>query len=151
MATAAIIPLANSQELLVVEPSELSDDIIRILQRENVKFEIWMDCARGFLSQGRVDEYTRLLNSLISEVQRRRDYSPQAIFIHVQAICSLADLYQQQARLTEDSEQKRKLNAEANKLYFEARRIEDKEMLPYLGLGELALSTVRSNYCHQKH
>lgn len=142
MATAVTIPLARSHELLVLDPRELSDDIIRILQRENVNFEIWLNCARGLLSQGRVDDYIRLLKSLINEVQQRPN-SAQTKFIHVQAICSLADLYQQQSRLTEDTEQKRQLTSQANALYFSAIKVDTQEMLPHIGIGEQAFDKVR--------
>lgn len=141
MATAVTIPLPKSRESLIVQIDELSEDIISILRREDVDLKYWLECGRGLLSQGRVEAYTKLLKSLISEAALQHR-SPQAKFIHVQALCSLADLQQQQARLTEDQEKKRVLFAEANKLYFDAQKVDHQEMLPHLGLGELSLSKV---------
>jgi len=140
MATAVTIPLPKSRERLVVDLIDLNEDIISILRREGVELKFWLDCGRGLLSQGRVEAYAKLLKSLIDEAARSR--SRQDTFIHVQALCSLADLRQQQARLSEDLEKKRLLFAEANRLYFDAQKVDHQENLPHLGLGELSLSKV---------
>jgi hypothetical protein len=141
MATAVTIPLPKSRESLVVQINELNEDIISILRGEDVDLKYWLECGRGLLSQGRVEAYERLLKSLIDEARRQRR-PPQPIFIHVQALCSLADLKQQQARLEEDPEKKRLLLNDANKLYFDAQKVDHREILPHLGLGELSLSKV---------
>ena len=147
MAAAVRIPLYKSNEVLIVQQHELSDDIISILQREGVDFRIWLECARGLLSQGRVEAYKKLLHSLINEIKGFRA-DPRSKFIHIQALCSLGDLLQQQARLEEDTEIKRQHLVEARNLYFEAVKIDDKEMLPHLGTGDAFLIQVRtlSNY-----
>ena len=143
MASAIAIPLARSPEALVIYPHELSDGIITVLKQEQVPLEIWLECARGLLGQGQVDAYTTLLRAITVEATSRRDPSPQARFVHVQALCSLADLHLQQARLAEDVEQRRELHTTASNLYFAAQRVDHREMLPHMGLGEFAMSTVR--------
>jgi hypothetical protein len=141
MATVVTIPLQKSRESLVVNLNELNEDIILILRREDVDLKVWLECGRGLLSQDRVQAYEKLLKSLIDEAQHQKR-RPQATFIHVQALCSLADLKKQQARLAEDPEKKRLLFAEANNLYFDAQKVDHQEILPHLGLGELSLSKV---------
>ncbi|KAL4539716.1 hypothetical protein Ndes2437B_g01927 [Nannochloris sp. 'desiccata'] len=138
MATAVTIPLPKSRESLVVNVIDLNEDIISILRREDVDLKFWLECGRALLSQGLVEAYAKLLKSLIDEAARSR--SRHDTFIHVQALCSLANLRQQQARLSEDLEKKRLLFAEANKLYFDAQKVDHQEILPHLGLGELSLS-----------
>lgn len=140
MTSIIAIPLARTSEVIVVQPYELTDDILNILRLESAPLEVWMECARGFLVQGRVDMYAKLLRATIDEAVARRSASPQAKFFHVQALCSLGDLNLQQAHLAEDQEQRRTLGAEANKLYFSAQKVNHLEMLPRLGLGEAALS-----------
>jgi hypothetical protein len=141
MATAVTIPLPKSRESLVVNVNELNEDIISILRREDVDLKYWLECGRGLLSQGRVEAYEKLLKSLIDEAARPRR-SSQPRFIHIQALCSLADLKQQQGRLEENPEKKRLLIVEANGLYFDAQKVDHQEILPHLGLGELSLSRV---------
>ena len=144
MATAVSIPLQRSREVLVVQQHELSESIIPILRRENVELEIWLQCARGLLRRGDVEAYTKILQSLIKEVEHIRSPTSQERFIQIQAICSLADLNLQQARLTASAETKRQLYADANRLYFDAEKVDSQEMLPHLGLGELALNRVHA-------
>lgn len=143
MASAIAIPLARSADALLVQPHELTDDIVTILRLERAPLEIWIECARGLLAQGNVTSYSKILRAICDEASTRRDPSPNAKFVHVQALCSLADLNLQEARLTEDPEKKRELNTTANKLYFEALKVSHLEMLPHLGLGEQALAAVR--------
>lgn len=143
MASAIAIPLARSVEALVVQPYEVTGEIVNVLRLERAPLEIWLECARCLLAQGQVDTYKMLLRAAIDEASSRRDPSPHAKFVHVQLLCSLADLHLQQARLAGDTEKRRELHNTANTLYFEAQRVDHLEMLPHLGLGEAALSMVR--------
>ena len=129
----------RDQEILIIQPHEVSEEIISILKNERVDFQIWFDCARALLSQGHIDSYKRLLNTLSGEIRGLPNPTDRERFIRVQSICCLGDLAQQQARLSTNPEEKRRLITEANSCYFDAVRVDNKEMLPHIGLGQCAL------------
>lgn len=134
------IPLARSHEVLAVKSHEISEDIVRVLINERASPDIWLECARVFLQQGRLDSYTRLLTTLISELPRWRGSGSSTRFAQVRAMCALADVHVQQASAADDAEAKRREYNAANRLYFEAQRVDHMEMLPHLGLGQAALA-----------
>jgi hypothetical protein len=144
MANVIRIPLPRSGETLVIRSYELSETITSILRSERVPLEIWMDCARGFLAEGKLEEYTNLLLAVKAEEENQRwNGSSRDKFVPIQALCSLADLKLQEARLAEDEKTRSELLNKAQKLYLQAQNLDVLEMLPQLGLGEISLMNVR--------
>lgn len=143
------IPLSGSKtsssspiQTLVLSPQDVKDQgraIVNVLQKENVPIDIWMNCARCLLNQGQIEDYSALLRIIANEAQKVRN----ATFLRIQALCSLGDLKLQQAKLSSNDDEKRSLAAEARILYFDAQKLDGQEMLPLLGIGEVALFNVR--------
>lgn len=143
MSESIAIPLPRSGgEILTIRLDELPDNISTILRMEMAPLDTWLECSKILLMQGRIDTYARLLQDAIDEASAQQYHSPHAKYVLIKALCSLADLHVQQGRLAEDREKRQQLFGQAQKHYFRAQKVDNLELLPHIGLGEMALLSV---------
>lgn len=143
-----VIPIGSdvhhSRDQLLVTKKDVNDSLLQFMERNDVPLESWLDCCMASLESGDLDLFSRYTEKAAVVAQNRhhvsRDKKIDSMnrYLRIKALCSLGDLYVEKSRVIEDGVKKRELTNAANKSYFDAQRIDPKEMLPHLGIGEVA-------------
>ncbi|MEW5301852.1 MAG: hypothetical protein WDW36_004683 [Sanguina aurantia] len=128
-------PAAAEQEL----PDDV-DDILEILAAEAAPLNLWLDCARGYLLQGRVDAFQQICSEatrveVAQEVQRLFGAPPT--YEQIQFHCASAGLHMAQAKEEKAPVKRTQLLAAAAQDLAKAQALDSGEQIVILGQGLL--------------
>lgn len=130
----------RSQEQLLLTRKDVDLKLLNFMEGKDVPLETWLDCCMVSLESGNLDVFGKFTEKTV-EVAQSRWRGRESNYLRIKALCCLGDLYVEQSRVVEDGVKKRELTNAANKAYFDAQRIDPKEMLPHIGIGEVAWIT----------
>lgn len=130
----------RSQEQLLLTRKDVDLKLLNFMEGKDVPLETWLDCCMVSLESGNLDVFGKFTEKTV-EVAQSRWRGRESNYLRIKALCCLGDLYVEQSRVVEDGGKKRELTNAANKAYFDAQRIDPKEMLPHIGIGEVAWIT----------
>ena len=140
-----VVPVGNvssrSKEQILLTKRDVDEKLLRFMERNDVPLETWLDCCMVTLESGDVDLFYKYTEKAAHAAQRGYANNRNETYLKIKTLCCLGDLYVEKSRVVEDVGKKRELTNAANKAYFDAQRLDPKEMLPHLGIGEVALLT----------
>jgi len=162
-----VIPILDSRspKLVKIDRGDVNDRLVKFMSNHDVPLECYLDCCmvaleRGdlelserfaeagadvALSSSRSERSFRALNERSND--RSRESAVDRNYLRVKLICFLGDIYLERARqvdATQDtsgnpSNEKRRLTDLASKYYYKATLVDGKQMLPHLGMGNVAV------------
>ncbi|KAK9810525.1 hypothetical protein WJX72_012163 [[Myrmecia] bisecta] len=136
------IPITDSEEVVSVPLDQLPDDpdeLLGILKAEIAPLSLWLDIAKVYLSQGRIDQYLTVLNEGTSpEVEEY--FGDKVKFERIQFLCALAAYYTALGKAEKDRVARNEAFTKANGFWSKARHVDYNEQLPYIAAGQLALA-----------
>lgn len=138
----------SAKEVVSVNVRELPedvDDILEILAAEAAPLNLWLDCARGYLLQGRVDAFQQICSEatrveVAQEVQRLFGAPPT--YEQVQFHCASAGLHMAQAKEEKAPVKRTQLLAAAAQDLAKAQALDSGEQIVILGQGLLHVARV---------
>ncbi|WPT12725.1 RNA polymerase-associated protein CTR9-like protein [Picochlorum sp. SENEW3] len=133
-------PSRRSREQLLLTRKDVDLKLLNFMDGKDVPLETWLDCCMVSLESGSLDVFAKFTEKT-AEVAQSRWRGRESNYLRIKALCCLGDMYVEQSRVVEDGVKKRELTNAANKAYFDAQRIDPKEMLPHIGIGEVAWIT----------
>ena len=140
-----VVPVGHvsgrSREQILLTKRDVDEKLLHFMESNEVPLETWLDCCMVTLESGDVDLFYKFTEKAAHVAQRGSSNTRSDIYLKIKALCCLGDLYVEKSRVVEDAGKKRELTNAANKAYFDAQRLDPKEMLPHLGIGEVALLT----------
>jgi RNA polymerase-associated protein CTR9 len=152
-----VVPLLDDRDrnaTLLLQKDDVNERLLKFMERHDIPLETWLDCCMVSLESGDLDLCTRFAEKASrvarngpsrdrsSSKSRDRSHDEQTgRYMRIKTLCFLGDLYVEKSRVVEDVAKKRELTNAANESYLDAQRIDPKEMLPHLGIGEVAMLT----------
>ena len=140
------VPIGGIEDQILLKPEDINYKLLGFAERQDIPLESWLDFCRVALESGDVDLFTKFAEATAKEAKNSKN-SWRGKAQRIKALCSLGDFYLERSKLVEDEVQKRELMNSANRLYFDAQRMDPKEMLPHLGIGEVSRLSVGSIAC----
>lgn len=131
----------RSREQILLTKHDVDEKLLAFMERNDVPMETWLDCCMVTLESGNVDLFYKFTEKAAQAAHRGSLNSRDDKYLKIKVLCCLGDLYVEKSRVVEDIGKKRELTNAANKAYFDAQRIDPKEMLPHIGIGEVAYLT----------
>lgn len=150
-----VIPLNATQGCVVeIHPEQLPnnpEDILDLLTGEAVPFSVWWDVARVYLQQNRVDQCLHILFEAITpetNEEVKRFFGKEPTYEQVLFNCGLASILIAKGKEEKDLPRKQDNFNKAATYLTQAKNIDAKEQLPYIGAGLLALAKVLQQLAH---
>lgn len=138
------IPVLKRGEVVTLRLDSLpeeSEEVLEVLKAEEAPVGIWMDLALAYLRRGSPEQYVHVLQEACSK-EADEFYADRFRAERVEVLCCLAATHLCKAqRLQKDTHRKSDL-AMAESYCLRARNLDNREMLPFLSLGMVALARV---------
>ncbi|GMH35626.1 hypothetical protein BSKO_03494 [Bryopsis sp. KO-2023] len=135
------IAVLNSAEVVSIPLDQLPEDceeVLEVLKAEVAPVNVWMDVALAYISNGRPDQYVRVLQEATSR-EADEFYGDRFRAERVEVLCSLAGYHLSKAQHMRDPQRKGDLQT-AESYGIRARTLDKREMLPFLIIGVVAMA-----------
>lgn len=141
-----LVPVQGSDEVVEIPLGDLpsqAEDAIDLLKGEEAPLSSWLDLARAYLRSGQVEQFLQVLDEGTgSDVEQH--FGESAKHERVQIFCALGAYHTTLAGTEKDRATRQSQLTKASTFYSRALTISYQELLPHLGLGQLALARVRA-------
>ena len=155
MSNSIYIPVRQSNEVVEIRKDSLPrviEEVLDLLQAEFAPLSLWIEVAKAYLDSGNREGYEQLLKEGIAD-ETQNHFAAEDIDTQqerVQILCALGSLYTEQMQAVTDRSRQRDLVLQASRMFQQAYNTR-KDVLPSLGLGQLAQARVQApgNPCLQ--
>ena len=159
------IPVSSTNEVVSVPVSDLpsdADELLEILAIESAPLSLWIEIAKAYLTQGRPDQYEKILDTAASSETEQffcnpkdsdyhpdtpNNYYPGVEYDRIQILCSLADYHTKSLKNETNFQKQSAVTEKATALITRARKLGFAEQLPRLMDAQLTLAKVLSTSC----
>eukprot|EP00959_Pyramimonas_sp_CCMP1952_P151087 3162117-Pyramimonas_sp.AAC.3 len=139
--TEIYIPVRETNEVVAVSLNALPEDptdVLEILQAEQAPLGLWLEFAKGYMRQGKDEEFKIVLEDGSSpEIEK---YYADSKYERIRILVALAEYYMRIGRSTKDKRKKDEYFTRTAGYLNTATRIDQNEMLPIFARGQLALA-----------
>ena len=140
-----LLPVQGSDEVVEIPFSDLpaqAEDLVDLFKAEVVPLSLWVDTARAYLKMGQVQQFLQILTEGTgTDVEEH--FGEGAKYERIQLLCALGSYHTTLASRSKERSAQNTSFATASTLFSSALKISYQELLPHLGLGQLALARVR--------
>lgn len=156
--TTIYIPVSSTDEVVSVDVNDLpneADELIDILVNESAPLSLWIEVAKAYLTQGRHEQYEKILDLGASPETEQffcnpkdpsytpnvpHNYYPGVEYDRIQILCSLADYYTKSLKDETNTQKRIACTEKASKLVARAQKLGFAEQLPRLMDAQLTLA-----------
>ena len=139
-----LLPVQGSDEVVEIPFSDLpaqAEDVIELFKAEEAPLAVWLESAKAYLETGQVQQFLQVLTEGTgSEVEEH--FGDTAKYERIQCFCALGAYNTTLAGTKKERAAQNSHFATASTLFSKALSISYQELLPHLGLGQLALARV---------
>lgn len=121
-------------------PAE-AEDLLEVFKAEVAPLSLWVESARAYLQAGQVQQFLQIVTEGTGK-EVEDHFGASAKYERIQLLCALGSYNTTQAGLQSERTAQNAYFATASTLFSKALAVSYHELLPHLGLGQLALARV---------
>ncbi|MCJ1422133.1 hypothetical protein MMC29_000012 [Sticta canariensis] len=136
------IRVITGEEVVEIPFKELpaeAEDVIELLKAEEAPLSLWVESAKAYLQAGLVQQFLQIVTEGTgAEVEEH--FGASSTHERIQLLCALGSYHTTLGGTQKDRAAQNSHFATASSLFSRALTVSYQELLPHLGLGQLALA-----------